>query len=271
MVRKQIGRNYKLIMKKLMEINMTGLDVVLLPEELKEKDLSECLIVVIDVLRASSTITTALASGADRVIPVYNPKEAQERVKHYPNEKALLCGERNGEKLAGFDLGNSPLEYKDSRIKGKTILLTTTNGIRTIDMVKKAKSIIIGCFLNSRAVAEYCISYPGKVLIVCAGDRGNISLEDTVCAGMIVDELYLNNINRNCEIEHYNDDLLIASFLCREFGNNLSGMLEKSVWGKHLIAMGLKEDINFCAQKDIYRLIPVIMGDSIVNNELPRA
>jgi len=239
---------------------VTGLDVILVPEELKEKDVSEFLIVVIDVLRASSTITTALAAGADRIIPVYMPKQARDRVRYYPAEKVLLCGERNGEKLAGFDLGNSPLEYNNSRIKEKTLIITTTNGIRTLELVKKAKKVIIGCFLNSKSVAEYCRSYPGKVLLVCSGDRGNVSLEDTVCAGMI---RYLCS-NQSQKNEHNFDDSSIAVNLYREFANNLVDMLKKSVWGKHLVAMGLEKDIKFCAQKDIYNIIPIIKDDSIV-------
>lgn len=241
---------------------MTGLDIILLPDELKEKDFSDCLAVVIDVLRASSTITTALASGAERIIPVYMPKQAQDRADNYPADKVLLGGERNGEKITDFDLGNSPREYNHSRIKGKTILLSTTNGIRAIELVKEAKQVIIGCFLNSKSVAEYCLSYPGKVLLVCAGDRGNLSLEDTVCAGMI-GELCLNCNNEN---EYYLDDSLAASIIYRNFANNFINMFKESLWGRNLIEMGLEKDISFCAQKDIYDIVPVIKDDSIIIN-----
>jgi len=239
---------------------MTGLDIVLLPEELKDKDISNCLVVVIDVLRASSTITTALYSGAERIIPVYMPEQARARANEYSAKAVLLCGERNGEKLAGFNLGNSPLDYNNPGIKGKTILLTTTNGIRTIELVKKANKIIIGCFLNNQSVVEYCLSYPGKVLLVCAGDRGNVSLEDTVCAGMIRSScryhLYKN--------DYHFDDSTVASIIYRDSGSDLIAMMKKSVWGNHLIEMGLKDDLAFCAQKNIYNIIPIIKGDSII-------
>ncbi len=239
---------------------MTGLDVVLLPEELKSKDISDCLVVVIDVLRASSSITTALASGASEVIPVYLPGEARKKSKKFRPDEVFLCGERNGEKLANFDLGNSPLEYNNSRVKEKIILLTTTNGIRTIELVQKAKEVIIGCFLNIQTIVQYCNSYVGKVLLVCAGDRGNVSLEDTVCAGMMMSLFE----NRSQKYYFQYDDSLIASYMYREFNNDLIAMMQKSVWGKHLIKMGLKQDLVFCAQENVYNLIPIIKGDSIV-------
>jgi len=242
---------------------LTGLDVVLLPEELKSKDISDCLVVVIDVLRASSTITTALASGASEVIPVYLPEETRKKSKKICSDELLLCGERNGKKLPDFNLGNSPLEYNNSRVKKKKILLTTTNGVRTIELVQRAKEIIIGCFLNIQAIVQYCKSYSGKVLLVCAGDRGTVSLEDTVCAGMMM-SLSENHSQKYC---FQYDDSLIASYLYREFNNHLMDMMQKSVWGKHLFEMGLKQDLVFCAQENVYRLVPIIRGDSIVVND----
>lgn len=242
---------------------MTGLDVVLLPEELKNKDIADCLVVVIDVLRASSTITAALNSGADRIIPVYMPEQTKARANDYPADKVLLCGERNGEKLAGFDLGNSPLEYNNSSIKDKIILFTTTNGVRTIELAKKAGKIVIGCFLNNQAVAGYCLSYPGQVVLVCSGDRGKISLEDTVCAGMIKSLC----INQSQKDDYQSDDSLLSSVMYSKFGSNLITMMEKSVWGIHLIEMGYKEDIIFCAQQGISQIVPILKDNSIIVND----
>jgi 2-phosphosulfolactate phosphatase len=245
------------------DIFVNQLDIVLLPEELKNKEISDCLVVVIDVLRASSTITTALNSGADRIIPVYNPELARARANDFPADKVLLCGERNGEKLAGFDLGNSPLEYNNSLVGRKIILLTTTNGVRTIELAKRAKNIIIGCFLNCQAVAEYCLTYPGKVVLVCSGDRGKVSLEDTVCAGKIK-SLCSKQSAKN---DYQSDDSLLSSIIYSKFGSNLITMMEKSVWGKHLIEMGYKEDIIFCAQQGISQIVPILKDNSIVIND----
>jgi 2-phosphosulfolactate phosphatase len=240
---------------------VTGLDVILLPEELKRKDIGNCLVVVIDVLRASSTITTAFAAGVSKIIPVYLPEEAQKKAETYHSDEVLLCGERRGEKLTGFDLGNSPREYSSKKVKNKTILLTTTNGIRTIELVRKARRVIIGCFLNIQAIVQYCQSYSGDILLVCAGDRGAVSLEDTVCAGMIK-SLCENNGQSH---DNYYDDSLIALCLYQKFKNNLLNMMQLSIWGKHLIRMGFKQDLLYCAQENIYHYIPVLKDDSIVS------
>lgn len=242
---------------------MTGLDIILLPEELQRKELTNCLVVVIDVLRASSTIITALAEGASKIIPVYLPEETQKRAETFQPGEALLCGERNGKKLAGFDLGNSPREYNNVLVKGKIILLTTTNGVKTIQSVQKAKKVIIGSFLNIQAIVHYCRSYSGKVLLVCAGDRGTVSLEDTVCAGMIM--VLCKDQSQKFDIQY--DDSLIACRLYREFRDDLFAMMQKSIWGQHLIGLGLKQDLIYCSQENIYHHIPVVTGDSIIDDE----
>ena len=241
---------------------MTGLDVVLLPEELKSKDIRNCLVVVVDVLRASSTITTAFAAGVKKIIPVYLPEETRQKAKTFHPGEILLCGERNGEKLSGFHLGNSPREYNSIAVKDKIILLTTTNGIKTIEMVRKAKKIIIGCFLNIQAIVHYCRSYSGQVLLVCAGDRGTISLEDTVCAGMIKDLLYEDRSQKH---NYQYDDSMISLHMYQKFKRNLLNMMKTSIWGKHLIKLGLMEDLAYCAQENIYYHIPVVEEDSIVS------
>jgi 2-phosphosulfolactate phosphatase len=241
---------------------VTGLDVILLPEELQRKEITNCLVVVIDVLRVSSTITTALAAGASKIIPVYLPEEARQREETFRPGEVLLCNERKGKKLSGFNLGNSPREYNNKKVKGKIVIITTTNVIRTIELVRRANRIIIGCFLNIQVIVKYCRSYSGEVLLVCAGDQGTISLEDTVCAGMIM---------ALCECQsqkydiHYNDSL-IAYRLYQEFSHDLFAMMQTSIWGQHLIKMGLTQDLVYCAQENIYHYVPVVKDDLIVSN-----
>ena len=238
---------------------MTGIDVLLLPEELLEKDLSNCLVVVIDVLRASSTMTTALAQGARKIIPVYLPDEAKKLAENYCSDDILLCGEREGKQISGFDLGNSPREYSRKNIRNKIIILSTTNGIRTIELAKKSKEIIVGCFLNMQAVVEYCQSYSGKVLLVCSGDRGALSLEDTVCAGMMK---LMSEKDAKIDKHHY-DDSLIACSMYRKYRKNLLHMMQISIWGKHLMQMGLQQDLIYCAQINMYHHVPVLKGRSM--------
>ncbi len=238
-------------------------DIVLLPEELRKKDLTEYLVVMIDVLRASSTITTALASGASKIIPVFFPEEAKKRVIEFSSCKILLGGERGGVKLPGFDLGNSPLEYDRRSVEHKTVLLTTTNGIRTIELIQGAAEVIIGCFLNIQSIVQYCCSYTGKILLVCAGDRGAVSLEDTVCAGMI--RCLYQEQQKDCQKNGTEcDDSLIACRMYREFGGDLLNMMKISIWGQHLSALGLEGDLAYCARENIYHHIPVLRGGSIV-------
>lgn len=241
-----------------------GIEIVLLPEEIQGKDLSDYLVVIIDVLRASSTITTALAEGAKKIIPVFAPQEAKQRVTKLCSHQVLLCGERGGEKLAGFDLGNSPLEYISPKVKGKVIVLTTTNGIRAINLACKAAKIIIGCFLNIQAITQYCKCHTKNILLLCAGDRGNISLEDTVCAGMIKYLMEKNKEDKKSIFSFTNDDARIASLVYRQFKDDLLHMLKSSIWGQKLSAMGFEKDLLFCAQQNKYQIIPEWKEGSIL-------
>lgn len=237
-------------------------EIVLIPEEIQDRDITSYLVVIIDVLRASSTIVTALAEGADMVIPVFSPEEAKKRAKKIYSQKVLLCGERGGQKLPGFILGNSPLEYKNLQVRDKIIFLSTTNGIKALSFAHEAARIIIGCFLNIQTVVQYCQQYAKNVLLICAGDRGNISLEDMVCAGMIKN-LIENNKQKQSKY-HSNDDAFVANLVYQQFKDDLLNMLETSTWGQHLITMGFQQDLIFCAQKNVYKIVPVLKNDHLV-------
>lgn len=244
------------------------MEIVLIPEEIKrEAKLSNSLVVVIDVLRASSTIVTALAEKAHSIVPVYLPEEAYMKRTSFGSSNVLLCGERAGKKLPDFDLGNSPLEYTRESVKNKTILLTTTNGVKTIELVKEADKVIIGSFLNINSIVQYCNSYSGSILLVCCGNKGEISLEDTVCAGMIAE---LCNRKKEIQLSH-SDDYFIACEMYHRFKNDLLDMMKTSSWGKQLIKLGLINDLVYCSQPDIYRLIPVLHKDYItrMDEKLP--
>ncbi|NLL61871.1 MAG: 2-phosphosulfolactate phosphatase [Candidatus Atribacteria bacterium] len=242
-----------------------NVEIALLPDEILDKDISNHLVVIIDILRASSTIVTALSEGANSVIPVYSIEKAIKVSEDLCSEQVLLCGERNGLKLPGFYLGNSPLEYIGKHIKSKIIILSTTNGTKALQLTRKAAKIIIGCFLNIGAVVSYCQNYNKDILMVCAGDRGNISLEDTVCAGMMK-YLIENRNNGKTPPLFFNDDGQIAYFLYRKFkdDDDLIKVLETSVWGKKLKEKGFAKDLVFCAQKNLYKTIPVLENDCLV-------
>jgi len=239
---------------------MNKLETLFIPEEIKNTELAGKLVVIIDVLRASSTIVTALANGCRGFIPILSPDKAKKKAQEFQNERVLLGGEREGIKIEGFDLGNSPREYKRELAKGKTIIFSTTNGVKTLEMVKGAHRIIIGSFLNLQAVCDYCTNYKGDISIICAGRKGKFSLEDTACAGMMINSLKDVFPGDHQEI----DANLTAQLLYVKFGNNILEILRKSQHGRYLESIGLGEDLKFCSQLDLFHIVP-IFRDGIIS------
>ena len=239
---------------------MNSLETLFIPEEIKNTELADKLVIVIDVLRASSTIVTALANGCNGFIPILSPEQVREKAQQFEKEGILLGGEREGKKIEGFDLGNSPREYKKKVVKDKTIIFSTTNGVKTLEMAKDARKIIIGSFLNLQAVCNYCTNYQGDILIICAGREGRFSLEDTACAGMIIHSL--KDVFPSTFQE--SDACLTAWVLYKKFGNNIWEILRKSQHGRYLESIGLSEDLKFCSQLDFYHIVP-ILRDGIIS------
>jgi len=239
---------------------MNYLETLFIPEEVKNKELAGKLVVVIDVLRASSTIVTALANGCNGFIPIFSPDQAKKKAQQFEKERLLLGGEREGIKIEGFDLGNSPREYKGEVVKDKTIIFSTINGVKTLEMVKNAHRIIIGSFLNLHAVGNYCANYQGDILIICAGNEGKYSLEDAACAGMLIDSLK-NALSDACQ---ESDSNLTAQLLYEKFGNNILKILQKSQHGRYLESIGLEKDLRFCSQLDFFHIVP-IFGDGLIS------
>ena len=239
---------------------MNNLETLFIPEEIKNTELEGKLVVVIDVLRASSTIVTALANGCNGFIPILSPEKVREKAQQFEKEKILLGGEREGKKIEGFDLGNSPREYKREAVQDKTIIFSTTNGVKTLEMIKGAQRIVIGSFLNLQAVCHYCTNYQGDILIICAGREGRFSLEDTACAGMIIHSL------RDVFPGVYQgvDANLTAQLLYEKFGYNILEILRKAQHGRYLESIGLSEDLKFCSQLDFYHIVP-ILRDGIIS------
>ncbi len=240
--------------------SMNSLETLFIPEEIKSTELAGKLVIVIDVLRASSTIVTALANGCNGFIPILSPEKVREKAQQFEKEGILLGGEREGKKIEGFDLGNSPREYKKKIVKNKTIIFSTTNGVKTLEMAKDAHKIIIGSFLNLQAVCHYCTNYQGEILIICAGREGKYSLEDTACAGMIIHSL------RDIfpDVHQESDANLTAKVLYKKFGNNILEILRKSQHGRYLESIGLSKDLKFCSQLDFYHIVP-IFRDGIIS------
>ena len=218
--------------------------------------------VVIDVLRATSVITTALENGAREVIPVKTVDEAQNLYAQCDTAKTLRGGERNALKIEGFDLSNSPLEYKKKVVEGKSLILTTTNGTNAINNIIGADEVVLACFRNGAAVVEHIVglSHRGScdIAIVCAGTESHFSLDDGLCAGMIIELL-----KQRTEVETDDLGLLLHRFY-NESKDNLFGALSGCYHLKRLFTLGFYDDIKFCLETNCIQTVPVLKDGKIV-------
>jgi 2-phosphosulfolactate phosphatase len=235
------------------------IDARLIPSSSHLQDLASQSVVVIDVLRATSVMVQALSSGVKEIIPVTTVEEAFQIAKSFPSETRLLGGERESRKVAGFDLGNSPREYVTARVKGKTLVLTTTNGTKAFHAVSSGKTVWVGSFLNASAVAQRCLNQETDVLLYASGDEGRVSLEDAVCGGMIIDRL----IHLGKPPIELTDASQMALISYQRFQRDLMEALRLSNHGRALLELGLGEDLPFCAQTDTTVLVP-IFKDGVV-------
>ncbi len=212
--------------------------------------------VVIDVLRASSTIITALQNGAKEIIPVGTVEFAVKVSGGMFGGQTLLGGERNTKKIEGFALGNSPFEYSEEVVSGKSVILYTTNGTKAIVKAKFSTDLFICSFLNINALANHLAAINKDFEIVCSGRSNNFSIEDTVCAGKLISE-----------IEKLHDDLILSDSarasqaLSKSFGKSILKMLKESEHGKILIENGFEDDLNFCSKLSNTDAIPYYTGN----------
>ena len=219
-------------------------------------------VVVLDVLRASSTITVALNNGAREIIPVASIESAVKISGSLFGEVTLRGGERNGKTIEGFNLGNSPLEYSESAVKGKSIIYCTTNGSVAMAKSRYARTLIIGSFLNLTTIVEYIRDENKDFLFICAGrlnSVGYFSLEDAVCAGMIMNKLMkIESMELNLS-----DSAKAAHALYKSFGRSILKMLKSSEHGKFLIEIGFADDLKICAAVDSVPVLPVQIENKI--------
>ncbi len=214
--------------------------------------------VVIDVLRASSTIVAALQNGAREVIPVSSVEFAVKVSGGMFGGQTLMGGERNTKKIEGFALGNSPLEYTKEAIDGKTIVLYTSNGTRAIVKAKFSENLYICSFLNLSAVASHLVNLNNNVEILCSGKANNFSMEDTICAGKLVSEL--QKLKEDIEIS---DSARASQSLNKSFGKSVVKMLTETEHGKVLIENNFEEDIKFCSKLNTSEIIPYYTSNVI--------
>lgn len=232
------------------------LEVCLSPALLHLYDTKGATVVIIDIFRATSTITAALHNGARCIIPVASVEGCIELGKVVEN--SVTAGERDGKIAEGLQYGNSPLEYPKEFINGKALVLTTTNGTRLLHMVDGASSIVIGSFLNLKAVCDYLLSCNANVLLGCASWKDRFNMEDTLFAGAVVDEIG-DAFDINCDSARASRSLYR---LASEKG--LIEYLKDSSHYKRLSGFGLVTDMEYCLNLNTHPVVPVLLGNEIV-------
>ena len=204
---------------------------------------------VIDVLRASTTMVTALANGCVAIIPVGEPEDARARLADEPG--ALVAGERGGEPLSWFDMGNSPLEFTTERVGGRTIVFTTSNGTRTLLAVRAAAAVGVAGFVNLSAAAAWAVQGGRDLVLACAGELGADSLEDYVCAGLLAERVTaLGDASLSTEAGE-------AVARARAYGKDVGRLAGDSSAARRLAARGRSGDVGACLALDVSAVVPV--------------
>lgn len=234
------------------------IEVIASVAEARSEDLLNKTVIVIDVLRATSNIVTALAHGCLGIVPIETVQQA--KLLHKPED--LLGGERFGRKLAGFHLGNSPLEYGNEAVRGKRILMTTTNGTRAVHKSQKAQTVLIASFLNASAAANAAWKLGKNTVVLCAGTQDDFSLEDGLCAGLVVDVLAdLAEKGAGSEVNDFGKAMRACYLHNRD---RLEEALFSSHNGKRLVKMGFGQDVKSCAYLNVYDLVPVLKDGMLI-------
>ena len=237
---------------------LASVEVHLLPELTNPHDLAGDVVVVIDVLRASTTLAAAFQSGNPTIIPCLEVAEARQLAEQHRaagSKRVLLGGERGGERIRGFDLGNSPAEFADSEMDDVTVIFTTTNGTRAMMRCMGAARVLVGSFVNLRRIVDAVAGYD-RIHLICAGTAGQISWEDSLCAGAIVENL---RQRRGLTV---NDAGLLAEMKWLQIGADglpkpvLAEALRHGQGGRNLIAIDRQDDIHWAAQVDSVEVVP---------------
>lgn len=227
-----------------------NIDLLFTPANTNELYFRDKNVVVIDVLRATTSIITALNNGAREVIPVASVENAVKVSGSMFGDVVLRCGEREGRIIPGFNLGNSPFEYSPENVANKTLIFTSTNGSLAMVRAKFARQIVIAAFVNVSVVVDYLVKQNQDFIIFCAGKESTFGLEDTVCGGMIIDKI----IKAGIETE-LTDAAQAAQVLYKSYGRSLKKMLYNCDHGRYLKSIGFEKDLKACGAADS---IPVL-------------
>ena len=224
---------------------MKSIDVCLSPELMHLYNVKDRTVVVVDILRATSCMVTAFAHGVGSITPLSD----LEKCRLMKTKGYVTSGERDGKKVEGFDKGNSPFEYMGEQVKGMRIAFTTTNGTQAIEKSREAKEIVVGSFLNLSAVARHLLFTENNILVVCAGWKGKVNLEDTLFAGALVDKLK-DYLDPDC------DAPVAAQHLYNLAKGDMVSFLSNSSHVRRLNRLNIHKDIEFCLTTDLYNVLP---------------
>ncbi|WP_194191976.1 2-phosphosulfolactate phosphatase family protein [Clostridium chrysemydis] len=235
------------------------LDVIVSPEHINKEYIKDKVVVVIDMLRATTVMTTAFMNGCKEVIPCLTVEDALEEASKLKREEYILGGERKALKIEGFDLSNSPLEYTEEIVKGKTVIMSTTNGTRTLTDCKDAKRVFVASMLNGQAVAKKLVEINEDAIIVNAGTNGNFTMDDFICGGYIIDEMLkltgkieLTDIAKTSKYIYENNKDII-SFIS---GARHYGVMKE---------LNLLEDVSYAIKKSVTNIVPEYKEGHIIN------
>jgi 2-phosphosulfolactate phosphatase len=241
------------------------LNVFALPKVVAPEEMADGVVVMIDVLRASTTICMALEAGAERVIPCLEVDDARRTAADLPGGDVVLGGERQCQPIEGFDLGNSPRDYLPERVAGRTVVLTTTNGTRALQHAHLARRVLIGAFVNATAVFEQLIEQQ-QIHILCAGTNDMYSEDDALLAGMLVERLQRVgglNYRQNAQAMTAREYWLSNFALPQAVGGEpldpelLARKLAASTGGRPLMEQGFQQDVRDAAEVDLFSSVPV--------------
>ena len=236
------------------------------PELTPTDQAPECAIAV-DVLRATSTMATVLASGGEAVQVFSDLEKLIQVSEKWPPEKRLRAGDRGGAKVAGFELGNSPLDCTPELVQGRRLFISTTNGTRALQRVQDAPIVLAAALINRAAVVKFLLEkQPETVWIVGSGWEGSFSLEDTVCAGAIAHSLVQHSQLSQYELAG-NDEVISAIALYSQWENNLLGLLHQASHGQRLLRLECDEDLKYCSQTDILDVLPIQQEPGVLKSQ----
>ncbi|MCL2328294.1 MAG: 2-phosphosulfolactate phosphatase [Bacteroidetes bacterium] len=231
-----------------------SLETCLSPELFPIYKNTDAIVVVVDILRATTSICSAFENGVKTIIPVRSRDEA----RAYKEQGYMVAAERNGIKLDFADFGNSPDNFKSEIVQGKTIVYSTTNGTKTIQMAADCKAVVIGSFSNVSAVADYLIAQKAPVILLCAGWKGRYNIEDTVFCGALAEKLLQSQLfENNC------DATKTAVEMWNNHKHNLRALINTCAQNGRLTANNLQGCIDFCLTLDTTKKVPLFVGSAI--------